>query len=121
MTRISKKVRVWQQDAPVEGHDVRPPADAIVEDDHDYRRDLWAIGYDDMAQANKIRHGPDDHAAEPKIASAEGLLAVAAANKPAGGDDKPSSLFGQFGNAKVTEVAAMLDRKLERLVAEVIR
>jgi uncharacterized protein (DUF302 family) len=32
--------------------------------------------------------------------------------------DKPSSLFGQFGNAKVTEVAAMLDRKLEQLVAK---
>jgi uncharacterized protein (DUF302 family) len=31
--------------------------------------------------------------------------------------DKPSSLFGQFGNAKVTEVATMLDRKLEQLVA----
>jgi len=35
--------------------------------------------------------------------------------------DKPSSLFGQFGNAKVTEVAKMLDQKLERLVAEAIR
>ena len=35
--------------------------------------------------------------------------------------DRPSSLFGQFGNAKVTEVAAMLDRKLERLVAEAIQ
>ena len=34
--------------------------------------------------------------------------------------DKPSSLFGQFGNAKVTEVAAMLDRKLEQLVAKAI-
>ena len=33
--------------------------------------------------------------------------------------DKPSSLFGQFGNAKVT-VATMLDRKLEQLVAEAI-
>jgi uncharacterized protein (DUF302 family) len=32
--------------------------------------------------------------------------------------DRPSSLFGQFGNAKVTEVAAMLDRKLEQLVAQ---
>jgi hypothetical protein len=32
--------------------------------------------------------------------------------------DKPSSLFGQFGNAKVTEVATMLDRKLEKLVAK---
>jgi uncharacterized protein (DUF302 family) len=30
--------------------------------------------------------------------------------------DRPSSLFGQFGNAKVTEVARTLDRKLERLV-----
>ena len=35
--------------------------------------------------------------------------------------DKPSSLFGQFGNAKVTEVATMLDRKLEQLVAKAIR
>jgi len=28
--------------------------------------------------------------------------------------DRPSSLFGQFGNANVTDVAAMLDRKLEQ-------
>jgi len=35
--------------------------------------------------------------------------------------DRPSSLFGQFGNAEVTAVAAMLDRKLEELVAEAIR
>ena len=35
--------------------------------------------------------------------------------------DKPSSLFGQFGNAKVTDVAAMLDQKLERLVAKAIQ
>jgi uncharacterized protein (DUF302 family) len=35
--------------------------------------------------------------------------------------DKPSSLFGQFGNVKVTEVAAMLDRKLEHLVAKAIQ
>jgi uncharacterized protein (DUF302 family) len=35
--------------------------------------------------------------------------------------DKPSTLFGQFGNAKVTEVAAMLDRKLEQLVAEAMK
>ena len=35
--------------------------------------------------------------------------------------DKPSSLFGQFGNAKVTEVAIMLDRKLEQLVARAIQ
>src|SRR5436309_957169 len=31
--------------------------------------------------------------------------------------DKPSSLFGQFGNAEIAAVAAMLDRKLEALVA----
>ena len=31
--------------------------------------------------------------------------------------DKPSSLFGQFGNAEIDAVAAMLDRKLEALVA----
>jgi uncharacterized protein (DUF302 family) len=35
--------------------------------------------------------------------------------------DMPSSQFGQFGNAKVTEVATMLDRKLEQLVAEAVR
>jgi uncharacterized protein (DUF302 family) len=35
--------------------------------------------------------------------------------------DKPSSLFGQFGNAQVTEVAIMLDRKLEQLVARAIQ
>src|SRR5262245_36251728 len=35
--------------------------------------------------------------------------------------DRPSSLLGQFGNARVTEVAAMLDRKLEQLVAEATR
>jgi uncharacterized protein (DUF302 family) len=35
--------------------------------------------------------------------------------------DRPSSLFGQFGNPKVTEVATMLDRKLEQLVAEAIQ
>jgi uncharacterized protein (DUF302 family) len=32
--------------------------------------------------------------------------------------DKPSSLFGQFRNAQVTEVATMLDQKLEKLVAK---
>ena len=31
--------------------------------------------------------------------------------------DKPASLFGQFGNAEIDAVAAMLDRKLEALVA----
>ena len=35
--------------------------------------------------------------------------------------DKPSSLFGQFGNAKVTEVATMLDQKLEQLVGKAIQ
>jgi uncharacterized protein (DUF302 family) len=35
--------------------------------------------------------------------------------------DKPSTLFGQFGNAKVAEVAVMLDQKLEHLVAEAIK
>jgi uncharacterized protein (DUF302 family) len=35
--------------------------------------------------------------------------------------DRPSSLFGQFGNAKVTDVATMLDQKLGQLVAEAIR
>jgi uncharacterized protein (DUF302 family) len=31
--------------------------------------------------------------------------------------DKPSSLFGQFGNDHITPTAAMLDKKLEALVA----
>jgi uncharacterized protein (DUF302 family) len=35
--------------------------------------------------------------------------------------DRPSSLFGQFGNANVTEVARMLDLKLEQLVAKAIQ
>ena len=35
--------------------------------------------------------------------------------------DKPSSLFGQFGNAKVTDFATTLDRKLEQLVAKAIQ
>jgi uncharacterized protein (DUF302 family) len=35
--------------------------------------------------------------------------------------DRPSSLFGQFGNADVMEIAAMLDRKLEQLVPDAIR
>jgi uncharacterized protein (DUF302 family) len=35
--------------------------------------------------------------------------------------DRPSSLFGQFGNAKVTEVAKMLDQKMEQLVAKAIQ
>src|SRR5262249_3842379 len=35
--------------------------------------------------------------------------------------DRPSTLFGQFGHGKVTEVAAMLDRKLEQLVAKAIK
>jgi hypothetical protein len=37
------------------------------------------------------------------------------------GYDRPSSLFGQFGNPKVTEVARMLDRKLEQLVDKAIQ
>jgi uncharacterized protein (DUF302 family) len=35
--------------------------------------------------------------------------------------DKPSSLFGQFGNEKVTEVARMLDQKLEQLAVKAIQ
>jgi len=35
--------------------------------------------------------------------------------------DKPSNLFGQFGNEKATEVARMLDRKLEALVSTSIQ
>ena len=34
--------------------------------------------------------------------------------------DKPSSLFGQFGNDKITPTAVMLDRKLEALVAAAV-
>jgi uncharacterized protein (DUF302 family) len=35
--------------------------------------------------------------------------------------DKPSSLFGQFGNSKVTEFAESLDQKLAQLVAKAIQ
>ena len=35
--------------------------------------------------------------------------------------DRPSSLFGQFGNAGIAPVASMLDRKLEDLVTTTIR
>jgi uncharacterized protein (DUF302 family) len=35
--------------------------------------------------------------------------------------DSASSLFGQFGNVKVTEVANMLDRKMEQLVAQAMQ
>ena len=35
--------------------------------------------------------------------------------------DKPSSLFGQFGNANMTEVAVMVDRKLEQLLADAMQ
>ena len=35
--------------------------------------------------------------------------------------DKPSSLFGQFGNERITPTATMLDRKLEALVATAIK
>jgi uncharacterized protein (DUF302 family) len=35
--------------------------------------------------------------------------------------DKRCSLFGQFGNANVTEVVAMVDRKLEQLLAEAMQ
>jgi uncharacterized protein (DUF302 family) len=34
--------------------------------------------------------------------------------------DRPSSLFGQFGNDRITPTATMLDRKLEALVATAI-
>ena len=34
--------------------------------------------------------------------------------------DRPSSLFGQFGNDRISTTAAMLDRKLEALVAAAI-
>ena len=35
--------------------------------------------------------------------------------------DRPSSLFGQFGNAEINSVAAMLDRKLEALVEAALK
>ena len=35
--------------------------------------------------------------------------------------DKPSSLFGQFQNDRISPTAAMLDKKLEALVAAAIR
>jgi uncharacterized protein (DUF302 family) len=35
--------------------------------------------------------------------------------------DQPSSLFGQFGNERITPTATMLDRKLEALVATAIK
>jgi uncharacterized protein (DUF302 family) len=35
--------------------------------------------------------------------------------------DKPSSLFGQFGNERIGPTAAMLDKKLEALVAAAIK
>lgn len=34
--------------------------------------------------------------------------------------DKPSSLFGQFGNTEVTRVARELDQKLENLLAKAV-
>jgi uncharacterized protein (DUF302 family) len=34
--------------------------------------------------------------------------------------DRPSSIFGQFGNDRISPTAAMLDRKLEALVAAAI-
>ena len=35
--------------------------------------------------------------------------------------DKPSSLFGQFGQAEITATAAMLDHKLDALVSAAIK
>ena len=35
--------------------------------------------------------------------------------------DKPSSLFGQFQNDRISPTAAMLDKKLEALVTTAIR
>jgi uncharacterized protein (DUF302 family) len=35
--------------------------------------------------------------------------------------DRPSSLFGQFHDDRIDEVAAMLDRKVEELVTEAVR
>jgi hypothetical protein len=36
-------------------------------------------------------------------------------------DDRPSSIFGQFGNARINAFAAELDRKLEALLATVTK
>src|SRR5205814_10618941 len=49
---------------------------------------------------DKIQHGPDDHTAEPKTTSAEGLVDAATANKPAGGN----SLTQARNEAQVVEV-----------------
>jgi uncharacterized protein (DUF302 family) len=35
--------------------------------------------------------------------------------------DRPSSLFGQFGNTEITPTAVMLDQKLEALVAAAVK
>jgi uncharacterized protein (DUF302 family) len=35
--------------------------------------------------------------------------------------DRPSSLFGQFGDARIAQMAASLDHKLEDLVATALR
>ena len=35
--------------------------------------------------------------------------------------DKPSSLFGQFGNDRIAPIGAMLDKKLEALAAEAFK
>lgn len=35
--------------------------------------------------------------------------------------DRPSSLFGQFGDTRVDETAALLDRKLADLASEAMR
>jgi len=51
----------------------------------------------------------------------ENSFAVVAAALEAQMYDTPSSLFGQFGDANVTEVAEMLDRELEQLVAAAIQ
>jgi uncharacterized protein (DUF302 family) len=34
--------------------------------------------------------------------------------------DKPSSLFGQFNDDRITTVASLLDRKLEDLIAAAV-
>ncbi len=41
--------------------------------------------------------------------------------KPCVEYDKPSSLFGQFGDDRISPTAAMLDQKLEALVSAAIR
>ena len=65
-----------------------------------------------------------EHVPKSRINEADALLRVLVHENEQGKTcaeyDRPYSLFGQFGNAKVTDVAANLDQKLGQLVAEAI-